>query len=402
MAINSRLEDLFVGAAGKVLRAVEIQPARSNQHEFNGGAALAALLGQPPEDGTKVYLRTTYVFLDDEMEPVVADSTSTWYEARANTDGRSEFRLYYPANDVMGAATEGDYIVFARPQMGNRERSDLVVVVAPGSSSVAAQLQVLFGLEISDRLDLEMTPMGGDISYTSRQLLEALGFGSPVAPTGLLDQMIDRFGMAFPATSEFSAFARSTVANVDARDDPDAALLAWMDQEESLYRALERALLSEQFVESDGDVDRILQISMQTFQRRRSRAGRALENHVEELLLVHGVQFDSQSKTEGQRRPDFLFPSGRAYADPDYPSHALHILAVKTTCKDRWRQVLSEADRIPTKHLLTLEAPISRAQTDEMRERSLVLVLPRALHDVFENAQQRQLLTVSQFIAAVS
>ena len=26
------------------------------------------------------------------------------------------------------------------------------------------------------------------------------------------------------------------------------------------------------------------------------------------------------------------------------------MLGVKTTCKDRWRQVLSEADRIPQKH----------------------------------------------------
>ena len=29
------------------------------------------------------------------------------------------------------------------------------------------------------------------------------------------------------------------------------------------------------------------------------------------------------------------------------------MLAVKTTCKDPWRQILTEADHIGTKHLLT-------------------------------------------------
>ena len=42
------------------------------------------------------------------------------------------------------------------------------------------------------------------------------------------------------------------------------------------------------------------------------------------------------------------------------------MLAVKSTCKDRWRQILAEADRLPVKHLLTLEPGISVAQTDEM------------------------------------
>ena len=40
---------------------------------------------------------------------------------------------------------------------------------------------------------------------------------------------------------------------------------------------------------------------------------------------------------------------------------------VKSTCKDRWRQVLSEADRIPNKHLFTLEAAISENQTSKCK-----------------------------------
>ena len=38
------------------------------------------------------------------------------------------------------------------------------------------------------------------------------------------------------------------------------------------------------------------------------------------------------------------------------------MLAVKTTAKDRWRQVLVEAERVETKHLLTLQEGISEIQ----------------------------------------
>jgi hypothetical protein len=77
------------------------------------------------------------------------------------------------------------------------------------------------------------------------------------------------------------------------------------------------------------------------------------------------------------------------------------MLGAKTTCKDRWRQVLAEAKRIEHKHLLTLEAAISSHQTDQMREHNLQLVIPRGLHETFTPAQQRTLLTVADFTAMV-
>ena len=58
----------------------------------------------------------------------------------------------------------------------------------------------------------------------------------------------------------------------------------------------------------------------------------------------------------------------------------LVMLGVKSTSKDRWRQVLTEADRIPQKHLCTLEAGISAKQTDEMQRQQLTLVVPTGLH----------------------
>ncbi len=77
------------------------------------------------------------------------------------------------------------------------------------------------------------------------------------------------------------------------------------------------------------------------------------------------------------------------------------MLGVKSTCKDRWRQVLSEAKRIENKHLATLEPGISENQTAEMQAHSLQLVVPRSLHGSYSPAQQRWLLDISGFVNLV-
>lgn len=77
------------------------------------------------------------------------------------------------------------------------------------------------------------------------------------------------------------------------------------------------------------------------------------------------------------------------------------MLGAKSTCKDRWRQVLSEAARIEDKHLLTLEPGISENQTDEMRTKRLQLVLPSRLHGTYRPAQQGWLMSLTGFLDLV-
>lgn len=55
------------------------------------------------------------------------------------------------------------------------------------------------------------------------------------------------------------------------------------------------------------------------------------------------------------------------------------MLAAKTTAKDRWRQILSEAKRIKYKHLATLEPAISTYQLDEMNYNNIVPVVPEKI-----------------------
>lgn len=80
----------------------------------------------------------------------------------------------------------------------------------------------------------------------------------------------------------------------------------------------------------------------------------------------------------------------------------LYMLGVKTTCKDRWRQILTEAARIKTKHLLTIEPGISENQTMEMKQQDVRLVLPRCLHSSFSDLQKEWIMGVEDFLKVVS
>ncbi|UUZ60557.1 type II restriction endonuclease [Nocardioides sp. B-3] len=393
--IGSSLDAYFDAAAGKLLSAVEVDMSRSNQHELNGVGLLVDLFGHPGSDILR--FPTRFLYVTDDLEVTSVEGILTWYDARANHATGTECRLYYPANPVMAMAQEGDFLIVARP---SDMRDGVVVLVAPAGSTVAIQLQTLFGLEATERLDIESTLDDRPLDFTARHLLEALGYETAQIQNSRLEEMLRRFGGTFPVTSTFSDFARET-ALADGREDPDEALLVWMDQEESLYRTLERHLVGISLAEAAGDVDEVLAISMRTFQRRRSRAGHALENHVGRVLDLHCVTYERRARTEGAKKPDFLIPGRVAYLDPSFPDEGLRMLGVKTTCKDRWRQVLTEADRVHRKHLLTLEAPISRAQTDEMFGRQLMLVVPSQLHHLFEPARVDNILSVANFIELV-
>ncbi|MEM1079428.1 MAG: type II restriction endonuclease [Pseudomonadota bacterium] len=119
------------------------------------------------------------------------------------------------------------------------------------------------------------------------------------------------------------------------------------------------------------------------------------------ILRHAGVSDTREATTEKRNAADFLFPGEDEYADRRYPDDQLAMLAVKTSCKDRWRQVLAEADRIRAKHLLTLEPAISRIQTAEMQGQGLQLVLSASLHSTYQKDQHTWLLGVGDFLGAV-
>jgi hypothetical protein len=399
--VYRRVSDVFAAAAGKTLSAVEVNPTKSNQHEFNGVAELVRILGDPVD---RERFDAMFVYLDDDLEPVVDGSSLTWYDARRKAReergvNRSELRLYYPSNEVMSRAGAGDLLVIAREH--ETEGGRVLVAVCEGGSSVALQMSLIFGLS----QDTSIFEVDGDLDrqldFTTAVLLEALGYETSAIDTAFLGQLLTAFGEAFPTTKTFSEFARLSADLADPTGDPDGALLAWMTREEVLFRTLERHIVARDLEAAEGEVERVLEVAQQAFQRRKARAGQALENHLEHLFGLLGVSNTRGGKTEGAKKPDFIFPSVDAYHDPDRSPSRICVLGVKTTCKDRWRQVLNEADRVPSKHLLTLEAPISSAQLNEMTSAGLSLVVPSSLHSLFAVEDQTRIMSVSAFVELV-
>lgn len=388
---KGHLSEYFIDFAVKTLSAVEADRHRSNQHEFDGVSKLRAMLG----DDDKRNIPAVFIYLnDDDPEPLREEGFLSWYDARRAHPTRTEYRLYFPDTVVSDNATEGDLLIIAQ-----RPDETLMVIIAEGESTVANQLLWLFGVGeaklpgFSVKGELEADQVR--LEFASRLILEEIGVVVEQVDENYLDQMLERFGGRFPTTREFSDYARGTLGDIDLTADPDAAVLALMEREEVLFRTMERHLIGDRLQGGFAEVDDFLKFSLSVQNRRKSRAGSALENHLEHLFGLLGLKCDRTPVTEGKAKPDFLFPGTAAYQDPAFPAELLTMLGVKSTCKDRWRQVLAEADRITNKHLLTLEPSISTNQTDEMQQRRLQLVLPRALHETFTKAQRGWLMPVS-------
>jgi hypothetical protein len=240
------------------------------------------------------------------------------------------------------------------------------------------------------------------LEFASRFILEQIGIEPEEEDKNYLDIMLARFGENFPTTKEFSNFARETLKNINFQDNPDDILLAWIEREEILFRTLERHLIGDHLQNGfNNDVDSFMEFALKVQNRRKSRAGRSLENHIEYLFRSNGIQFSRGEITENKSKPDFIFPTIANYRDIKFPTERLTMLGVKTTCKDRWRQILAEADRITEKHLLTLEPRISQNQTNEMQQKKIQLVLPKNLHSTYIDEQQKWLMSVFDFMRFV-
>ena len=126
-----------------------------------------------------------------------------------------------------------------------------------------------------------------------------------------------------------------------------------------------------------------------------------MENHFEEILKLNEVSYSRTEITENSSKPDFLFPGITYYKDHDFPVELLTMLGAKTTCKDRWRQILDEADRIERKHLLTLEAAISVQQLKNMCERKIQLVVPKMILSSYSLDYSSKIMSVEVFLTEV-
>lgn len=100
-------------------------------------------------------------------------------------------------------------------------------------------------------------------------------------------------------------------------------------------------------------------------------------------------------------RPDILIPGETAYFDPSWPENRLFVIGLKTTCKDRWRQVLNEGHRVRAKYILTLQQGIIGNQLKEMKDARISLIVPKSLHGKYPESWRPAILDVQSFIESV-
>jgi hypothetical protein len=184
-------------------------------------------------------------------------------------------------------------------------------------------------------------------------------------------------------------------------EDPDGALEAWMAYEEDLFRAMEKTIVKEQLIKGFAEVDEFIKYSLSVQNRRKSRVGHALENHLAAVFDANSIRYARGARTENNSRPDFIFPGSVEYHDPAVGSPPLRMLGAKTTCKDRWRQVLTEAQKIPNKHLFTLETALTANQLQEMNASSLTIVSTPDVLLTYPSASSGWTMTLSQFIKVI-
>lgn len=208
----------------------------------------------------------------------------------------------------------------------------------------------------------------------------------------------------FPSTIDLATNARNCYINSFGTTQkiiqqyPDKEILNWLDSEFQLFKLIENDRYTHRIQTPFKTVEDLVITANTILNRRKSRAGKSLEHHLSEIFRNFELQFSSQAYTEDKKKPDFLFPTEEQYHNPKFDENKLIMLASKTTCKDRWRQVLNEADRVKTKHLFTLQQGISSNQLDEMYKHNVCLVVPQPYLKSFPEQFRERIMTLESFV----
>ncbi len=241
----------------------------------------------------------------------------------------------------------------------------------------------------------------------TNQIIDVAG---NVKPDDKIDHLLQQFVAQyshFPETRQMAQGARECfneayrISEGALKAKPDEMLLSWVDTEYRLFKYMEEKVYSDVISHPFNSIDSFVKIANEVLNRRKSRAGKSLEHHLADIFTHNELVFEEQAITEDNKKPDFLFPNSECYHNLHFPADDLVVLGAKTTCKDRWRQVLSEADRVDTKYLFTLQQGVSKNQLKEMQDSRLTLVVPRQYISSFPIEYQPSISDLTGFIQMV-
>lgn len=111
-------------------------------------------------------------------------------------------------------------------------------------------------------------------------------------------------------------------------------------------------------------------------QGRKARAGSTFEAFVAKLLTLMNYPYTAQPKIDGN--PDFVFPSYDRYM---HAAMDCMVFTIKTTLRERWRQITTEGAKGGNLFLATLDPKVKRNDIEEMSKQRVYLVVPRDLKE---------------------
>ena len=319
-----------------------------------------------------------------------------WYNNRLHGGTRNEARVTGfggRASPLLDPDSTGAIAVFA-------------FVSDPGGTTAECRVWVCRSEAEEDLFEQRMGPLEpGRWTVWSSDALPRAGLApAPLAPCRLATADIPRAWLSsFPSGAEI--VAKAVEMRPETGRGPDDRLLRRRECEYEIFLSVEEAVEMPRIREGFGSINEFVSRAQSILQRRKARAGRSLELQAKEVFVEEGLRenqdFAHGVESEPGRRPDFLFPSQTRYRDPAFPADRLRMLAVKTTCRDRWRQILNEAGRIETKHLLTVQEGVSETQFREMKESGVQLVVPTRLWSKYPATVRPKLLSLEAFVAEV-
>jgi len=142
------------------------------------------------------------------------------------------------------------------------------------------------------------------------------------------------------------------------------------------------------------DMDKLL---MSIFQSRKSRAGKAFEYIIRELFSRLSYPFSEQVNIDGAK-PDFVMPSEEYFKEKPLDSI---IFTAKRTLRERWRQVVTEANKGYGYFLATLDEKVTSSQIEQAETHKIFLVVPMSMKEKNEiYSKAYNVLSFEQFFSS--
>ncbi len=265
------------------------------------------------------------------------------------------------------------------------------------------------GFVLSNDLDIEafFNAFGISATETNNILPISTESTSEERLQKLFKQFIEKLTVDFPPTIELATGAREIFfeafnlkKNIVLKT-PDKEIISWISTEYDLFKAIENDRYGDIIKNLFPTVEDLIKTANTILNRRKSRAGKSLEHHLSEVFNIWNLSYSAQATTEANKKPDFIFPNIDTYFNEPKGSPRLVFLGAKTTCKDRWRQIVGEAERIPQKHLFTLQQGISSNQLKEMKLEGVSLVVPQRYLNTFPAEHRQDIWTLENFLKYV-